>query len=904
MSIRTTVRFLMLLALIGPVGSIGAQEKVTYDDHVKPLLRQRCAACHSSSKKSGDLDVTSYLGVMQGGGSGASITPGDVSASYLFSLVNHDEEPYMPPDSPPIPAEEIALLRAWIEQGALENASSKARIPTGPRIAAVEGNATERPATVVVPGHLPLEPVRVVERANAVIAAHTHPWAPIVAVAGSDQVLLYDTRTNEMIGVLPFAEGAINVVRFSRNGALLIAAGGRPGAQGVVAVWDVASGERVATLDEESDAILAADISADHRFVAVGGTNRLVRIYRMSDDRLVHEIKKHTEWVAALEFSPDGILLASADRNGGAFIWEARTAREYLTLAGHPQGITGLSWRWDSNLLASASLDGSVKLWEIENGGQVRNWGAHGGGVQSIEFARDGRIVTAGRDRAVKLWDQAGQQVAGFGGLGEIGTVASFCDESGRMYVGDWAGSLVAVGADGAEQGRVDLIPRRLEERLAAARAEAIRTAEVLAPQATRLQELTDRIALLDGNLATYAKRLGEIDAETAARGAKVAELEQQKNLASTARAEGEAKLPMLVAAVEKGNAVAAAFGQLDEASDDSTVSQLRSAFVEWKAGVEKELTTTREAIAAAEKRMAETTELIVAETTAMTALATERTGLAESQTTTQTERNELETQRAALEPDVTAARTAAETAAAAAARWETELAFVARLAELDAVRRDLESQLEATYAELDPIAEGFSAAGARREAAMTEKGAADAVVAERQAQLVAADQRLAATTAELETGMAKLAAEKLEAAGIDQGLAALAEALAGARKALELMPGDQPLVEAIGRLEMLEKGKQERRAALLASIAATEPTLTALATRKDEEAALVVTARAAVDEAGKLAAEKEAPIAAIDEELAALERTKAEIETRIGELQTRIEEQRLERARLQGLSS
>ena len=72
--------------------------KITYDDHVKPILRQKCFSCHNPEKKSADLDVTNYTNLMQGGASGTVIEPGDSGSSYLYGLVSHAEEPYMPPD--------------------------------------------------------------------------------------------------------------------------------------------------------------------------------------------------------------------------------------------------------------------------------------------------------------------------------------------------------------------------------------------------------------------------------------------------------------------------------------------------------------------------------------------------------------------------------------------------------------------------------------------------------------------------------------------------------------------------------------------------------------------------------------------------------------------------------------
>jgi hypothetical protein len=94
-----------------------ADDKLTFDDNVLAVLRQRCGGCHNPDKKSGDLDVTSYTGLMQGGGSGGAIEPGDASASYLYKLITHQDEPKMPPDSPPIPEDEQTLIKKWIEGG-------------------------------------------------------------------------------------------------------------------------------------------------------------------------------------------------------------------------------------------------------------------------------------------------------------------------------------------------------------------------------------------------------------------------------------------------------------------------------------------------------------------------------------------------------------------------------------------------------------------------------------------------------------------------------------------------------------------------------------------------------------------------------------------------------------------
>ena len=81
---------------------------------------------------------------------------------------------------------------------------------------------------------------------NALTALAVSPWAPLVAIGGQKQILLYNTETLEPLGVLPFPEGFPAIIRFSRNGQLLLTGGGLGGKSGKVALWDIKTGDRIA----------------------------------------------------------------------------------------------------------------------------------------------------------------------------------------------------------------------------------------------------------------------------------------------------------------------------------------------------------------------------------------------------------------------------------------------------------------------------------------------------------------------------------------------------------------------------------------------------------------------------------------------------------------------------------
>ena len=314
-----------------------------------------------------------------------------------------------------------------------------------------------------------------------------------MAVGGLKQVLLYHADTQELLGMLPFPEGLPTVLKFSRNGGLLLVAGGRGSATGKVALFNVQTGERITTVGEETDTVLAADISPDQSLIALGGPSKMLRVYNTADGKLVYEVKKHTDWITALEFSPDGVLLATGDRSSGMYVWESFNGREYFTLRGHGGAITELSWRQDSNILLSGSEDGTVRQWEMENGGQVRSWAAHGGGVLGARYGMDGRIVSAGRDRTVKLWDGNGGAVRSFEALPDLALRATLTHDGTRVLGTDWTGQVVEWTAiDGKRLGVLAANPGSLADRLALAAKELEKKQAALAPLLVQARQADD----------------------------------------------------------------------------------------------------------------------------------------------------------------------------------------------------------------------------------------------------------------------------------------------------------------------------------------------------------------------------------------------------------------------------
>jgi Planctomycete cytochrome C/Anaphase-promoting complex subunit 4 WD40 domain len=464
----------MIAAVCGSflVLTAAAEDKINYTDHIEPVIEANCARCHNTDKKKADLDLTSYQSLLKGSGSGVIVLSGNPDGSKLWKALTHAEEPFMPPNRPKLADKDLDLFKKWIAGGLLETAGGTAiaAVKSGVDLALNPDELSKPDGPPPMPQDLPIDPVVHTRRGTAITGLASSPWAPLIAIAGQKQILLFDSDTFELLGILPFAEGEPVMVEFSRNGKLLLAGGGRAAKSGRVVVWDVVTGEKLMTLGKEYDSVLAADIRPDQSQVALGGPSRLVKILSTKSGEVLHQMKKHTDWVTAAAYSPNGQILATADRNGGISLWDPDSGQELFTLAGHKAAVTALSWRPDSKLLASSSEDGTIKLWEVQEGKQVKSWNAHRSGALCVAYSRDGQLASCGRDNAVTLWNANGGKQRAFKFSGDIPLRVAFSHDTKRIIATDFSGRVAVWEAkDGKRLGDLDADPLPLAEQLAAA---------------------------------------------------------------------------------------------------------------------------------------------------------------------------------------------------------------------------------------------------------------------------------------------------------------------------------------------------------------------------------------------------------------------------------------------------
>ncbi|MEM0926973.1 MAG: c-type cytochrome domain-containing protein, partial [Planctomycetota bacterium] len=85
-----------------------------FENHVRPLLAEKCFGCHNAEKQEGGVRLDLQVGMLEGGESGPSVVPGKPEESLLIEAVRY-ESLEMPPDGP-LEEEEIAKLVRWVRQ--------------------------------------------------------------------------------------------------------------------------------------------------------------------------------------------------------------------------------------------------------------------------------------------------------------------------------------------------------------------------------------------------------------------------------------------------------------------------------------------------------------------------------------------------------------------------------------------------------------------------------------------------------------------------------------------------------------------------------------------------------------------------------------------------------------------
>jgi eukaryotic-like serine/threonine-protein kinase len=332
-------------------------------------------------------------------------------------------------------------------------------------------------------------------------------------VSGSQDgaVKRWDLAALRETNILRGNGGWILALAFSPDGTKLASAStSKAGANitlaGEVKLWDVASGQVLATQSAQGWAVSEVDFSADGStlaFCTEAAQNAEVTLWDMSTKKVRANWK--TQRGVALRFLGDGATLATCDRQSdeGIKLWDLATGQERASLkvenrdgclALAPDGLTLAAGDWnkgqieiwdlrterrqqilgkpwsqgsvsafydfmgnssvafspDGRTVAHASRTagiigrGTVRLLDVSSGGERLTLQGHKAEVWSVAFTRDGKTLVSGsEDQTIKFWDpETGDQRLTLRGHEARISTVAFSPDGNTLATAGWDGTV------------------------------------------------------------------------------------------------------------------------------------------------------------------------------------------------------------------------------------------------------------------------------------------------------------------------------------------------------------------------------------------------------------------------------------------------------------------------------
>ena len=337
------------------------------------VLRDQCVACHRPGKIKGGLKLGTEEDLKKGGESGPVLTPGKAEESLLHQVLLKGGDPHMPPKKQ-LAQPQIDAIKAWIDAGAPWDKSVMDRPPKPQPVA-----LRKMPGTV-----------------GAVLALSFSPDGSQLAVARGGRIEIRDAKQEKFPVRRTFEAQteSIQSLAWASDGIHLFTGGFRK-----VGVWRATDGGSEGQWDTD----LAGQVTA---LVASGTSDTLwVADSLASRGGYLHQIdwrqkqrlktwKAHDDSIYGLALSADGRWLATAGADRVARRWDAATAALAATYEGHTNHVLGVAFDSLTPRLATTGADREIKVWDRESREQDAVLGDKKQVVSALCWSKDGsRLV-------------------------------------------------------------------------------------------------------------------------------------------------------------------------------------------------------------------------------------------------------------------------------------------------------------------------------------------------------------------------------------------------------------------------------------------------------------------------------------------------------------------------------
>ncbi len=442
LTIHTLGLGLLALLLLGTSHARAAEPmaEVSFSKQIAPLLIKRCQACHGAAEPKGGYQVGSFTAVMKAGESeSAAIVPGKPDESTLVSLIEStDAGSRMPKDADPLPAEEVALFKRWVAEGAK-----------------FDGPDPNAALASIAPRLAHADPPQAYRRPVPITAVAISPDGNELAVSGYHEVTIWNAASGALLRRIKNVPQRVQSLDYNPDGSLLAVAGGAPGESGEVKLFKPADGALVADLVSLPDVAFRAVFNPAGNKLAVGAADRSIRVFDVATTKQEVLIEDHADWVVGLAWSPDGGRLASGSRDKTSKLFNAANGEAVATYSAQGDQVFGVGFSPDGKLVFTAGGDKKIHAWNAEDG--VKKGEIAGFGREVLALVTHGdKIFSGSADKSVQQHRVEGfKHFKTYPGSTDAVFAVAYHPASGRIVAGSFSGEVRVWNAEDGTPGVV-----------------------------------------------------------------------------------------------------------------------------------------------------------------------------------------------------------------------------------------------------------------------------------------------------------------------------------------------------------------------------------------------------------------------------------------------------------------
>ncbi len=140
--------------------------------------------------------------------------------------------------------------------------------------------------------------------------------------------------------------------------------------------------------------------------LAAGSVERVVKLWDIRTGDCLATLEGHTYPVLSLSFSPDGNKLVSGSGDTTLIIWDVENRSQLHQMKGHGFYVVTSDWDPKDNRIVSGSVDANICEWDSNTGKMIMRHSEHRAAVHKVRFSRDGtQLVSGSSDTHMILWN-------------------------------------------------------------------------------------------------------------------------------------------------------------------------------------------------------------------------------------------------------------------------------------------------------------------------------------------------------------------------------------------------------------------------------------------------------------------------------------------------------------------